>query len=871
MDPTFDSQRLDYLRSTLWQFRLWWLLPAAVGLTLAIVYALFLRTETWSARQSFIVRDDLTGQSFKPGRFESQESMKSAQETILEISRRPQVIRNTLEKLGPGPGDPAGPNWITDELIEDVQGSISFSAPNGAEFGKTEVIVLTTQATTRERSRQFIETLSDEIVDKVNQVRSLRLQGMQAELIQARDGAMRQQQIAEQALQEMDARLGSEIGVLTESQSGESPVELEIREIKALKRSLETEVQTAESTHKALLKVYENPDQLLYLSGDLLNQSPGLATMKTELVRLQSQLATVSGGKRDSHAEVQAARRAVDQMEAQIFQSLKGEMAGLQNSIARRRQRMEQLDDEIATLKGQLVELGKSRAKHLRLTVQVQELTEAANEAQTALTKIQSLAEAARTVGLMTLVDEPQVSSRPDGLGKKAIAAAGGLGGLIFGLGLVMLIAPPMPTRPVSDASRAPASGRVSPTSNAARSVTATASASPTYAEATPPAAETRGDQSPRVAQPSVSPSQPTAAAIRDAAAAMQQAAKAMQVAAQLDDTPELRQTLEEKALPQANRSTGADFSGTPEHREPATEPAGQTAQPATSKHPRTITEWIKSNEAASSGIGAGHRPDQPEPSTSDSPGLAPNRLDEHEQQASSGFGASHRPDQPKPSTSDSPGLVAKRLDEKPKARPIDLLRSAENAESFVQASPDRPTTPPATPASTDQPVPTTNVFLNRPQSNPPAKPVSPAAPPKPVAEAVPVQPAQHSPVKASGTSADGSSNPPTATAQRMPSQPIGTPSASSDGRPSPRPLTFSDLALAFESEEILSPISHQEKSPPAEPQSARRPSIPTEARESAPTMQLGDDEFNSDLPRHADPEQIKKLSESIAKFIDRK
>jgi len=71
-----------------------------MGAGLAIIYAWALRSETWSAKQSLIVRDDLLGQSYKPGQFDSLDSQKSAQETIFEIARKPQVIRNALQQLG---------------------------------------------------------------------------------------------------------------------------------------------------------------------------------------------------------------------------------------------------------------------------------------------------------------------------------------------------------------------------------------------------------------------------------------------------------------------------------------------------------------------------------------------------------------------------------------------------------------------------------------------------------------------------------------------------------------------------------------------------------------------------------------------------
>ena len=104
-----------------------------------------------------------------------------------------------------------------------------------------------------------------------------------------------------------------------------------------------------------------------------------------------------------------------------------------------------------------MIRLSKSRSEHLALTTQVQQLGEAANVARTAWTETQSRAKTARTVGLITPTDVAQVNSRPDGIGKKAVGIAGLLGGLLVGVGLVLLIAPPMDTTTSS-----PVSGAVS-------------------------------------------------------------------------------------------------------------------------------------------------------------------------------------------------------------------------------------------------------------------------------------------------------------------------------------------------------------------------------------------------------------------------
>ena len=170
--------------------------------------------ETWTARQSFLIRDDLSGTAFKLGRFDSEESRKSAQETILEVARRPLVVRKVLEELGPK-SSLSGSNWITDEVIEDTQSVIDISAPNGAEFGKTDAIVLTAKASTRERTRNFIDLLSKEIINQTNRIRSLRFESMEDELYQSYQAAEQARDDAIDRLDKLDQRLGSDFGFLS--------------------------------------------------------------------------------------------------------------------------------------------------------------------------------------------------------------------------------------------------------------------------------------------------------------------------------------------------------------------------------------------------------------------------------------------------------------------------------------------------------------------------------------------------------------------------------------------------------------------------------------------------------------------------------
>lgn len=556
-----ENQRLNYLLSTLWTHRLWWIAPAVLGLVLASTYALFLRSESWTARQSFLVRDDLLGQAYKPGRFESQESMKSAQETILEVSRRPQVIRAALTQLGPEPGAAASEDWVTDELIESMQGSIEISAPNGAEFGKTEVIVLTSKASTRERSRKFIELLSSEIVTQVNRVRGLRFQSMEAELLEARDSSKRQLDASTKQLQALDALLGPDVGVmnaLNDSQAGDTPMKREILQIKIESRQLETQLEMAQTTLGALKDVKENPKSVIHLSSDVLRQQPALNRYKDELVRLQSALSIELAAKHEKHAGSKRARLAVQMMEKQILDSIQGEINGVESSITMQQNQLQRLNGEVAKLNQRLITLSSKRADHLRLSAEIKELTSTANKAQASLSQIQSLAKSTRDAGLITPVDAPQVGTRPDGAGRKIVAAAGGIGGLMVGLGLVLLVAPPMEPSPVRPNTPEPSS---TPGGNR--------DASPVRVDHRP------------VGTPAFANMSQSASAIESAAAAMTAAASAMQSAAEIPRTHSLSDALKKTHTANSGQNKRASTVSN-QKKDPSTEgkkPAGPASQ----------------------------------------------------------------------------------------------------------------------------------------------------------------------------------------------------------------------------------------------------------------------------------------------------
>ena len=546
-----SRQRINYLFSTIRNHAMLLIVPAVIGLVLAAFYAFFIMPEMWTARQSFLIRDDLSGTAFKPGRFDSEEARKSAQETILEVARRPLVVRSVLEKLGPE-AMLSGSNWVTDEVIEDTQKAIDISAPNGAEFGKTDAIVLTAKSSTRERTRKFIELLSEEITTQTNRIRSLRFESMESESHQAYLAAVEARDDAINRLNDLDQRLGSDFGFLTlrGNQPGQPTQPSGVEGIQSEILRKQDELEQAEIVFAALLKAFENPKQASQLPSEVAAAQPKIENTMAKLLDLQEELHLAKGLYSNRHPRVRSLAKAIEFSQQQLYNSLTGEMAGVQAGIKLKKRQLAGLKDRIEKLKARLIRLSKARSEHLALTTQSQQLGEAATRAKTAWTEIESRTKTARTVGLLTPTDVAQVSTRPDGVGKKAVALAGLLGGLLIGTGLMFIVAPPM-GEPTSDLTTA----APQPT----RATRATPQQLPT-----PTGVFTTAGNS------------ISSASFQQAASAMQSAANAMQLAASSETAAQPPATPPSQPSPTVRRTPQPSPTTQPQAQVPA-QPANQT------------------------------------------------------------------------------------------------------------------------------------------------------------------------------------------------------------------------------------------------------------------------------------------------------
>ena len=181
----------------------------------------------------------------------------------------------------------------------------------------------------------------------------------------------------------------------------------------------------------------------LVTSSQLLEMQPALGVMMGSLNTAREQLSINEGRYMPLHPALKASREAVKHQEKMLFNSLEPTLAGVDSQIAMAESRVERLDNSIGELEDKLVELTEQRVPYAKLQEDVMNKTKVHSDVQAKLSQVRSYTNSSENIGLLTRVGEPQVGSRPNGLGKKALVLVGLLGGLLVGLGLVALAVPP--------------------------------------------------------------------------------------------------------------------------------------------------------------------------------------------------------------------------------------------------------------------------------------------------------------------------------------------------------------------------------------------------------------------------------------------
>lgn len=456
------NSRNRYLLSTLFDYRYYLIAPAVAGAFLALVFVFLFQSRSWTSRQRLMVRDDLLGQAFKPGQFSSFDTMKSRQETILDVARNPEVIRATLQQLGPVSKGwfSSGEGYPDDDTIEQMQGQINLSAPNGAEFGTTEVVVLSVKAPSAQRSADLISKLLVEVEQQVESVRVSQLKSMESELIAARDNAKNSLQQSIDRLREMENILGPDsvaMATMTSSMPGDNSIKSELLQILAEKRGFEAQLESLKASQKTLEESQSNPLLVVTSAASFFRDQVKLSELAKKFVNAQGSFAVAAGRYQPTHPMVQAAAEQLDELKNQIANEFSGLNISLDSRVVELEQQIARLDDQIDKNHLRLMNLNDKRGDHLAINSEIAKRTEMLNQFETNLENVQSYQQGAGKNVWITRMGEPQVAAQPDGLGKRSTVMAGGFLGLLFGAGLVVLLAPPYSSKPLDSLSESTA------------------------------------------------------------------------------------------------------------------------------------------------------------------------------------------------------------------------------------------------------------------------------------------------------------------------------------------------------------------------------------------------------------------------------
>jgi hypothetical protein len=148
---------------------------------------------------------------------------------------------------------------------------------------------------------------------------------------------------------------------------------------------------------------------------------------------------------RDDHPAVVAAIRAEEEVRQNIDAELAVASRGITADLQVSEQQLETLAQQQGELTARLHRLAGLRARYGNLVDDLQQSTQIVNEAKQSLAEARASQGAAQASSLLTRFQAPVAGERPEGPGKRDIVAAGLVGGLLIGAGLVIL---GVPTRP---------------------------------------------------------------------------------------------------------------------------------------------------------------------------------------------------------------------------------------------------------------------------------------------------------------------------------------------------------------------------------------------------------------------------------------
>ncbi|WP_168566714.1 hypothetical protein [Crateriforma spongiae] len=433
-----------HIRNVLVLFSPLWGGAAVLFGLFGLSYSLF-SSDVWSAKQPLVIRDEATGSVDRLGRFASQNELKAAQETILEMAKNPEVVAAALRQIGPDKRSGAD-DWPSVKTIETVADQcVNLVAPQGSEFGSSEVIYLSVKAKKPDRAVAFCNALFDNLTEQLRKVRRVRADSIIVELTHARDLARQNLDEALTMIQEIEVKSGIDLGELrnlNDTISGDGTSRRTLETTTSDRQAAELALSKLEAFHQLLVDGASDPQKLLISGDELMSSQPSLQRLKEGLIDAQLETSKLAG----NHTVLNPKRRVAMAVEEEIKRRLQQEAAavvrGMQPELKLARDRVNRLRQQEADLTKKLAHLAEIRATYAKLDAQLKNRTEQFAAAEAALAEARASRSAALSTNLIAELGPPQVGDSPISMSGTMLTAGSTTAGLMFGLGIVFLIAP---------------------------------------------------------------------------------------------------------------------------------------------------------------------------------------------------------------------------------------------------------------------------------------------------------------------------------------------------------------------------------------------------------------------------------------------
>lgn len=435
----------DYVRLLIIHFR-WWAIPTIAFALIAGAYSV-VAPRNWKATQALIIRPEVASVSEeKLGKFADLSEMKTLQETILEIAKSQIVVQATLHEVGPPSNYRHRSEWPTALDVEAFRECIDMRPPGGSEFGKTEVFYLTIGDSNRQRASALVVALCNQLEFRLKTLREENANGMIAELqrtVEMADGDLAAQ-ISE--LTTFEAKVGADLGELRNLNAdvgSQSEVSQLLQAIDSERRANEARLDECKQLLNLLLAAQGDSRQLLATPNSLLVSQPSVSQLKNALVSAQLRTADLLGSRSENHPFVRAARESENSIRSQLNNEIAVAIRGLEVDIDLCVNREKSLSAKHQAARSRMSGLAAFRAEYANIASSVQNHTRLVETARKNLADARARLAGAHSASVISRIDGVNASVRPAGPSRKAVAAAGGVSGMLLGFGLVFLFASP--------------------------------------------------------------------------------------------------------------------------------------------------------------------------------------------------------------------------------------------------------------------------------------------------------------------------------------------------------------------------------------------------------------------------------------------